>query len=363
MLSLPMKWIDRMSISGRIRLLIGLMIAAFGAIGVAAYLESKVLIQTSDDLDMIQTLVRDVSDLRTNVIDVTLAAMDSIVDKSDGSVHPDRMALMRDGMDAAKSSIAAARTLAERIERPDLVQGIEQNVAILEKGILETLPRLIEAKADASAFAQIDDVIDDTADAVNDNLKELSALAFDRLNDRVDRSREEANFATTLQIGSALAALVLLASIAYLLNRSIGASLSSLESIMTELSNGRLDVEIAGRERRDQIGSMARALQILQEASSERVRLEKDNEAARQNESLAKERQAAIESAKAEDLRVLVTAVETSFDRLSDGDLTIRMNQKLAPEFEPIRVKFNDSVSQLEAAIGGVVSSVQTIRT
>ena len=358
-----MKWIDRMSINGRIRLLIGLMIVAFGAIGAIAYVESRVLHQTSGDLDKIQTLVRDVSDMRITVIDVTLAAMDTIIDRADGAIDPDRMALMTDGMRLVNESIATARELAERLGKPDLVDGVEQDVASLQRGVIETLPRLIEERADASAFDQIDDVIDGSASTLRENLAELSNAAFDRLNYRVDASREETSFATTLQIGSALVALVLLTAIATLLSRSIGASLHSLESVMSDLSGGRLDVKIDGAERSDQIGSMARALQVLQKSSSERVQLAKENEAARQNEVLAKERQAAIESAKAEDLRVLVTAVETSFDRLSEGDLTIRMNQKLAPEFEPIRVKFNDSVSQLEEAIGGVVSSVQTIRT
>ena len=289
--------------------------------------------------------------------------MDTIIDRADGAIDPDRMALMTDGMRLVNESIATARELAERLGKPDLVDGVEQDVASLQRGVIETLPRLIEERADASAFDQIDDVIDGSASTLRENLAELSNAAFDRLNYRVDASREETSFATTLQIGSALVALVLLTAIATLLSRSIGASLHSLESVMSDLSGGRLDVKIDGAERSDQIGSMARALQVLQKSSSERVQLAKENEAARQNEVLAKERQAAIESAKAEDLRVLVTAVETSFDRLSEGDLTIRMNQKLAPEFEPIRVKFNGSVSQLEEAIGGVVSSVQTIRT
>ncbi|SMD15497.1 HAMP domain-containing protein, partial [Fulvimarina manganoxydans] len=154
-----------------------------------------------------------------------------------------------------------------------------------------------------------------------------------------------------------------LIAIGWPLARSISEPIKAMTGVMRRIAAGDTELSIPGRGRRDEIGEMAETVEIFKQSQIERDRLARLAEETRQNEVLAKERQAAIESAKAEDLRVLVTAVESSFDRLSDGDLTIRMNQKLAPEFEPIRVKFNDSVSQLEAAIGGVVSSVQTIRT
>ena len=180
MLSSPTKWIDRMSITGRIRLLIGLIIVAFGAVGAIAYVESKILDQTSADLDKIQVLVRDVSDMRIAVIDVTLAAMDTIIDRADGAVDPDRMALMTDGMALVTSGVPAARELADRLGKPSLLDGIEQDLAGLRKGVLETLPALVQARADASAFDQIDDVIDGSAAHLRDNLAELSTAAFDR---------------------------------------------------------------------------------------------------------------------------------------------------------------------------------------
>ncbi|WP_244487667.1 methyl-accepting chemotaxis protein, partial [Aureimonas sp. Leaf460] len=76
-----------------------------------------------------------------------------------------------------------------------------------------------------------------------------------------------------------------------------------------------------------------------------------------------RERQSAIDGAKAEDLKAFVHQVEGGFDRLSAGDLTTRMTRAVAPEFEPIRAKFNGSVSQLETTIGSVVTAVGTMRT
>ncbi|MCK5931938.1 MAG: HAMP domain-containing protein [Fulvimarina manganoxydans] len=166
-----------------------------------------------------------------------------------------------------------------------------------------------------------------------------------------------------LQIGAGLLVGLLALLAGWLAARGIANPIRRMTDVMSRLASGDTSVTVPGADRRDEIGEMAKAVETFKTQGIERERLSAEAETARQNETLAKERQAAIENAKAEDLRVLVTAVESSFDRLSEGDLTIRMNQKLAPEFEPIRVKFNDSVSQLEEAIGGVVSSVQTIRT
>ncbi|MEN3791409.1 methyl-accepting chemotaxis protein [Fulvimarina sp. MAC3] len=352
-----------MSIGGRIKLLIALMVAAFSAIGAIAFIESQILNHSADDLNKVQTLARDVAEMRIEVIRITLAAMDTIVDKAEGTIEPERREIMMKGVSTITSLIPMARELAQLVGETNTVDGIEAKVEALRIGVLETLPRLIEERANEEAFGEIDDVIDNSAGVLRSDLATLSESAFERLQDTVDASRQNTTFAAYLQVGSALAGLLVLVSIASMLSRSIAGSLRSLEGVMSEISNGHLKVDIKGAERRDEIGSMARALQVFKEQAIERDRLEHAAEESRRNEVLAKERQAAIESSKAEDLRVLVTAVEASFDRLSDGDLTIRMNQKLAPEFEPIRVKFNDSVAQLEEAIGGVVSSVETIRT
>jgi len=102
---------------------------------------------------------------------------------------------------------------------------------------------------------------------------------------------------------------------------------------------------------------LAREEQGRAEASTQETeRLSREREA-EQN------RQAALDNSKAEDLRAFVGAVEVGFERLSAGDLTVRMAAPVAAEFEPIRAKFNDSVAKLEDAIGNVVTSIASIRS
>ena len=158
--------------------------------------------------------------------------------------------------------------------------------------------------------------------------------------------------------------LVLLVACGWPLAQSISRPINRLTEVMRRLAAGDRTVAIPGagpqgRDRRDGRQPSRRSSRRRSSATE----LEGRAETARQAEAANEERQAALDRAKSEDLRSFVGLVEASFDRLSDGDLTVRMEQPVAEEFEPIRGKFNESVEKLEGAIGEVVTSIGSIRT
>ncbi|MER0237614.1 methyl-accepting chemotaxis protein [Fulvimarina sp. MAC8] len=165
---------------------------------------------------------------------------------------------------------------------------------------------------------------------------------------------------------SAFLALIILGTLiacAWPLARSIVKPMNEMTTTMRRLAKGENAIAVPGLDRKDEIGQMASAVQTLKQASIERDQLSRDADEARVTQEQAKERQAEIELARAEDLKNFIRLVEGGFDRLSDGDLTVRMETSVSPEFEPIRAKFNSSVAQLEEAIGTVVTSITAIRT
>ncbi|MCQ0990646.1 cache domain-containing protein, partial [Jiella marina] len=156
---------------------------------------------------------------------------------------------------------------------------------------------------------------------------------------------------------------VLLGALAWKLSSSITRPIDAITGTMRRLAAGDKSVAIPGADRQDEIGAMAAAVETFKTQAIERDRLEGEANAARLSQEEAKQRQVELEHSKAEDLRAFMGVVDASFDRLSSGDLTVRMSSQVAPEFEPIRAKFNASVEELEQAIGHVVGSVGTIRT
>ncbi|WP_312869950.1 methyl-accepting chemotaxis protein [Jiella pacifica] len=165
-------------------------------------------------------------------------------------------------------------------------------------------------------------------------------------------------------IAAALIAIAISAvSLGVVLSKTIIRPISAMTEAMRRLASGDNAVAVPGRERGDEIGAMAGAVDVFKQQAIARDRLETEAEAARISEAESKQRQADLEHAKAEDLRAFMGVVDAGFDRLSSGDLTVRMTGQVAPEFEPIRAKFNASVEELEAAIGRVIGAVGTIRT
>ncbi|KQT64069.1 hypothetical protein ASG54_00650 [Aureimonas sp. Leaf460] len=147
-----------------------------------------------------------------------------------------------------------------------------------------------------------------------------------------------------------------------LLARSISRPIVDLTSAMLKLSSGDNGIAVPALNRGDEIGDMAQAVQVFKDAAIKQQHLETETREAREAQASSRERQAEIDNVKAEDLRVFVHAVESGFDKLSSGDLRVRMTETVAAEFEPIRIKFNTSVAQLESTIGTVVNAVGTMR-
>jgi methyl-accepting chemotaxis protein len=85
---------------------------------------------------------------------------------------------------------------------------------------------------------------------------------------RPDRRR---NTATLLAIGAAAAATL-----------AISRPVVVLTAVMTRIADGSSEVAIAGRERRDELGAMARALAVFKDNAIERARLLREQEAERE---------------------------------------------------------------------------------
>ena len=73
-------------------------------------------------------------------------------------------------------------------------------------------------------------------------------------------------------------ALILVFILAIFVNRNISLPIRNTTQIMEDMANGKLDVEVPGKDRKDEIGLMARAVEVFKVAGQEKSRLEKEAE-------------------------------------------------------------------------------------
>ncbi len=132
---------------------------------------------------------------------------------------------------------------------------------------------------------------------------------------------------------------------------------------MGQISNGKLDIEIEGRERADEIGGMARALVVFRENAVERLRLEREAE---ENRSLSDREKAQREAAKAaeqEQLKRAVDALARGLKSLAEGDLTVSIDEPFVEGLDQLRVDFNVSAEHLCDALKRVADGAEAVRT
>jgi len=233
--------------------------------------------------------------------------------------------------------------------------------------LTQTLPQLKAAQAAALEVADTGDKVA-SAEALKTRVLPLfnrsQALLVGEGGDAGLAGRQSALLATDmdatlehmkrseLQILLSLAGLVVLASVvAWLTTRAIVQPLTRLNGVLLQMAHGRFDVQVFGTTRPDEIGDIARSAEVFRENGIERAKLEAEAAAFQQHlDTKLKETEAAFEAAGREQSK-LVEAMATQLSALAAGDLTVRLNAEVAPDYAALKRDFNGAVSSLEQAI------------
>ena len=316
--------------------------------------------RTATAISKAETVKREVETviaMRTVELQMILAAMDAIVDKDEGAIDPERVTLMADALAEIKAGEATAGAVAEKVGEPAAMQTFAADIAQVEEAVTVTLPKLIETRADADAFAAIDDAIDAGGERLYETLTTISDKGNAFVLEHLALAAETARTAKMVQTITALAFLLVVGGGIATAGRDLFASLKRLGDDMTALSSGRLDHEIIGAERNDEIGTMARSLVEFRRSAVEKVRMESEVEGARHaSESERNAREAAKQSEDAMLARA-VTDLAEALGRLSSGDLSVRIDTAFDGTLERLRLDFNASVEKLSDTLSGIAKA------
>jgi methyl-accepting chemotaxis protein len=211
------------------------------------------------------------------------------------------------------------------------------------------------------------------ADAVklNDEIKSDTLVAAEALDGEAER------LGWVMLLLSAAGTLLGLAGATLLARQSITRPLDLLKARMGDLAAGNYAVEIEGQARRDEIGAMARTVQVFRENGLAVQRLEAETAESREASETQRrmvEQERAARSREQDRLaaeqRQVMDALAEGLDRLSRGDLTCRIEADLAPEYEKLRDDFNlavghlaETIRTIQATSGDVGNAAQEINT
>ena len=300
-----------------------------------------------------------------------------------GSVH-DRAISLRDvtlagSEDEVRAAIDEIGTLAEKyaqsagpLDEMMTAPGVTPDEAAILAGIKDTEKRTLPVVERVIALQNAGDR-DGARLLLMDQARPLFIEWLARINQFIDlqEARNKSVGAETSAAASSFVWLILaccagglvVGAIVALWSIRAIAPLRALTSAMQAMARGDYAQTIAGRERADEVGDIAKALEILREAGVEIQRLR--SEATRFQDDLDRRlsaKEAEFDLA-AQDSVQAMDALGRALEKLARGELDYRLEDDVAPTFAKLKSDFNAAVGQLEEAISVVGSNVSAIRT
>jgi len=148
----------------------------------------------------------------------------------------------------------------------------------------------------------------------------------------------------------------------WFMRKSVSSLLTTLAAAMARLAEGETATDIPGIERRDEIGRMAGAVQVLKDAAIEKRRLEGEAEASRQHAAELRARAEAEQKAASAQQNFVVTSVAAGLAKLSSGDLLYRLQKPFAADYETLRQDFNNAMDNLQETMRAIAGNTQGVR-
>ncbi|MBB3409558.1 methyl-accepting chemotaxis protein [Rhizobium sp. BK316] len=310
----------------------------------------------------IQQSIDSINDMRVASLTLVLAAMDTIVDKDEKTIQPERLKVIADSLAILSGGSKEMGALAEELKAGDLLKSYDADVAALRQAIQVDLKAIVEQGAPDAEFDKIDDFIDTAGEKLTATLDKFANDGTIVARRRIETANETSHSSLIIQIALGILAILTMAVLQYIHGGSIRRGIASVRESMLRILNGDLASDVAGKERGDEIGEMARAAESFRLAAIEKIDLEERTATDRQRSDAERRERESAKLADAEALSAAVTALGQGLTRLANGDLTASIDQPFRDELERLRQDFNQTALRLRQAMGDIALNSTSIQ-
>jgi methyl-accepting chemotaxis protein len=151
---------------------------------------------------------------------------------------------------------------------------------------------------------------------------------------------------------------------AFFVATNFGRPIERITDVMRRLADGDFAISVPFVGRRDEIGGMARSVEIFRQAAARNHQLEAEAATSRQEAELRRtEMQRRVEAEAEERLRLATASLADGLHRLSSGDMLCEIDTPFAEQFETLRHDFNMSARRLREMLADVATSVAIVNT
>ncbi|MDR6817410.1 methyl-accepting chemotaxis protein [Neorhizobium sp. 2083] len=170
--------------------------------------------------------------------------------------------------------------------------------------------------------------------------------------------------ANQLALWAFLATLVVLAmagTVGFVASSKFTKPLISLSRLMALLNSGERNFLIPELNRKDEIGSMAHALEAFRQSAIEKAQMAERSKEITMEIEADRLRNEQERSKSAQEIQHAMSALATGLQHLAEGKLNVRLLTPFEGSLDNLRGDFNTSVEQLEATIQTLARSADTM--
>ena len=348
--------IDRkLSLSQRLATLGLAAFVGFGSMLAVGWYENSRVDQALDRAIVAQDAIKNASTMRLTSVELTLVAMDVIVDRGDRQVSQERQKLIADSIAVLEAGKPAAMELAASVGKPEIMATFDADLTEMTKVIQTDLKKMVEDGAAPEAFDAVDDAIDGAGERMTMSLGKLYDEAGIALGARVAEATARSAQSIQLQLALGLLAMASLLALLCFHGNILRRGVFAIRDSMQRILGGDYQAAVEAVRRGDEIGDMARSVEMFRAAAVEKRELEQAAAASRTENEIEREAREAASAEEARQVQRAVTALGQGLNRLSDGNLTATIDQPFRHDLETLRRDFNHTVEKLQ----GVLSNVQ----
>lgn len=205
--------------------------------------------------------------------------------------------------------------------------------------------RLIQAEEIEAASAIFVGSLRDNGMAVREAIRADGDYHVLRARLGQERDDQTVRLAFLAEVFASILGAAACGGIALWMVRDLSRPLQRLSAVMASLASDVVSVDVVERDRCDEVGAMARAVQVFKDHALVRMRLEADAHA---------------------DRRATEAVVETighGLEHLANGRLTHRILDAFPPAYERLRQDFNNAIARLQATAKMVAQNAIAIRS
>ncbi|MCW8308627.1 methyl-accepting chemotaxis protein [Acidiphilium sp. PA] len=147
----------------------------------------------------------------------------------------------------------------------------------------------------------------------------------------------------------------------WLIMTKVSNPIAALAEAMRRLAADEPIAAIPGIDRGDDVGGMARAVQVFKEAGVEKRRLEAEAQISAQRAEAERSTTEAARALAAKQLQTVVDAVGDGLEKLSQGDLMVRLDTQFSAGYEKLRSHFNQAITKLQETMVSIAVNTKGV--